>query len=144
MINYEKIVQIEALFKKIPQDIEKSVKPILVSYELPFGAMKIMLVLDEFPYINQKNLSDKFYTSQAAISQLMSILEKKNLVDRIPSKQDKRKFQLCLTDKGKQVVDTCKKEIRDKRLKRYERLSNEDIDNLYDILERMENFEETI
>ncbi|MCM1157232.1 MAG: MarR family transcriptional regulator [Bacteroidales bacterium] len=75
--------------------------------------------------------------SMSAASKKVSILEKKGLVKRTPSKIDRRNVYITLTEKGREL---CTKETEKKRIwleELIERVGREDMKHLLDTANRM-------
>ncbi len=82
-----------------------------------------------------------FITSRdkASLTRLLSVMEKKNLVARIPSKTDKRVNQIYLTTKGKNIFEKTKpiiKTIID--ILQYD-LTEEEIHSTIDVMKKIQH-----
>lgn len=60
--------------------------------------------LNEKDGYNQKELSIDLFKEQAAVTRTLDILEKKGLVERRKSPNDRREFLVLITDKGKELL----------------------------------------
>ena len=84
--------------------------------------------------VYQKDLQEFFHISKAAISEGIQSMEKKGLIQRIPSKIDARKNKIELTEMGKEClmeIEKIKEEANKEILKEFKE-------------EEMENFIKTI
>lgn len=62
------------------------------------------LYLSGKDYMTQQELSSFVYTSKANISSLLTRMEKKNLINRVENKENKREKKVCLTKQGEQLL----------------------------------------
>ena len=89
--------------------------------------------------VYQKDLQEEFHISKAAISDVVNSMEKKNILERIPSSIDGRKNRIILTDFGME----CFKDIKNNRLMFNEYLINlldeEEINLFIGIINKIKN-----
>lgn len=70
-------------------------------------------------------------------SRLVDRLEKKRLLDKFPSDQDRRSNRTRITDEGRALLETIHRERRQLDAIISDRLSESDVDHLNDLLERL-------
>lgn len=74
--------------------------------DLSFELIEIMGLLSRNEGINQQEISNKVSKDKSSITYLINSLVKREFVQRIENKNDRRNKQVYLTDKGKQIVET--------------------------------------
>lgn len=72
----------------------------LKNYDISLDQWIILSLIYQKEGSNQKNLAKVSHKDRAAITRILNILEKKGLVKRKHSYQDKREFLIYLTNKG--------------------------------------------
>ncbi|RXM38302.1 MarR family transcriptional regulator [Chryseobacterium sp. CH21] len=73
---------------------------------LSFELIEILGLLSRNNGINQQEIGNKVSKDKSSITYLINSLVKRNLVERIADKNDRRNKQIFLTLKGKQIVET--------------------------------------
>lgn len=82
-------------------------------------------------------LADDLYVSLSAVTSLVDRLHRAGLVSRERDESDRRVVWLSLTDRGREVLDSCL-EVRRRVMKRYlNRLGEEDVKRLIQIYEKL-------
>ena len=74
--------------------------------DLSFELIEIMGLLSRNEGINQQEIGNKVSKDKSSITYLINSLVKREFVQRIENKNDRRNKQIYLTDKGKQIVET--------------------------------------
>lgn len=74
--------------------------------DLSFELIEIMGLLSRNDGINQQEIGNKVSKDKSSITYLINSLVKREFVQRIENKNDRRNKQIYLTDKGKQIVET--------------------------------------
>ncbi|AZA55170.1 MarR family winged helix-turn-helix transcriptional regulator [Chryseobacterium sp. G0201] len=74
--------------------------------DLSFELIEIMGLLSRNDGINQQEIGNKVSKDKSSITYLINSLVKREFVQRIENKNDRRNKQIYLTDKGKQIVQT--------------------------------------
>ncbi len=91
---------------------------------------------------SQKELAAKSFKDAPTISRIINVLERKELVERQQSKNDRRSFQIILTEKGKKVVEKAQPMVIALRKQGWHNLSDEDYQSFVRIMKQIfENFE---
>jgi MarR family transcriptional regulator, organic hydroperoxide resistance regulator len=92
--------------------------------------------------LTQIELSNGIFKDPAAVTRILNALEKMALVSREVSPGDRRSFQLHLTPQGKTLVSQMTPTVQDIRAKGLQHLSEEEIEQLKKLLDKMYfNFE---
>ncbi|NMB07660.1 MAG: winged helix DNA-binding protein [Tissierellia bacterium] len=108
-------------------------------YGLTYDQYHILLYLRHQtnpPSIN--TISEKFNRAQNTISEKISRLEEKNLVEKIDDKLDRRITRVIITEKGNQLIKTIRKE-RNVRIvyNALETMNEKEIDSLLSNLNKL-------
>lgn len=74
--------------------------------DLSFELIEIMGLLSRNDGINQQEIGIKVSKDKSSITYLINSLVKREFVQRIENKNDRRNKQIHLTDKGKQIIET--------------------------------------
>ena len=69
--------------------------------------MVVLVRLWEQDGLSQKELADKIFKDQANTTRILDKVEKKGLVRRVDSLNDRRTYLIYLTDEGKRSVEQC-------------------------------------
>ncbi len=84
--------------------------------DISYSELIFLATLSENEGINQEGLSAMLFVDKAATARSIKLLEAKELLIRIASKEDKRAKSLYLTDKGRECnknFDVCVREWED-------------------------------
>ncbi|PTT34251.1 MarR family transcriptional regulator [Chryseobacterium sp. HMWF028] len=74
--------------------------------DISFELIEILGLLSRNNGINQQEIGNKVSKDKSSITYLINSLVKRDLVERIAYKNDRRNKQIFLTPKGKQMVET--------------------------------------
>lgn len=88
------------LFIKAHQDLKALIQPTLKAEGLTLKHLGLILIVREFPGINQKNAGEIQKIDRTTMTKLVDFLEKKELIQRIPNPHNRRCHGLFLTDVG--------------------------------------------
>jgi DNA-binding MarR family transcriptional regulator len=125
--------------KKISNNFENSKRTNCVKYDITSQQTSILLYLfnhlDE--KVNQKTLEHYYEISSATISGIITRMEAKNLIVRIPNPDDKRDKLITLSVKGEETANAIKKSILDLEAKIVKGFDDNEIKTLLSFLERM-------
>jgi len=125
--------------KKISNNFENSKRTNCEKYDITSQQTSILLYLfnhlDE--KVNQKTLEHYYEISSATISGIITRMETKNLIARIPNPVDKRDKLITLSVKGEETAKAIKKSILDLEAKIVKGFDDNEIKTLLSFLERM-------
>ena len=86
----------------------------------------------------QSDLADKDLNDHPNITRLIDALQKRELVRREADPDDRRKSLVCLTDQGRTFMETMIPLVIDERKRIFTGISNEEIEQFLQILEKIE------
>jgi DNA-binding MarR family transcriptional regulator len=90
--------------------------------------------LSENELLSQSELAHMVFKDQPTLTRIIDILSKKGYVERIPHPQDRRSFQLILTDSGISKVIELRPQVASIRETAWENLNEEDFKEFKRIL----------
>lgn len=91
--------------------------------------------------ITQRELADSIYKEPASVTRMLDILEKEDYIIRRHSATDRRIYELYLTTHGKKTVEVVLDAAIEKRALGMKGFTQEEMDQLIDMLERLyQNF----
>lgn len=113
MDKQEKCTEIYALKKQIDISIHQKYHTIAQNYGLTLDQFHLLIELDELLLDVPTEdvgmpigaIASQLSAAQNTISERVSRLEKKKLVERIPDQQDRRISRVILTQKGKELLE---------------------------------------
>lgn len=91
---------------------------------------KVILALNLFDGLSQKDLADKIYVDGSTLVPVIDGMEKKGLVERRPDPKDRRHNRLFLTKKSESTVDSIVKIIIQLRKNLYKGISYKDQESM--------------
>jgi len=98
---------------------------------------QILMMLSEHSNVSQKELAKRLYVSTATIAVSVKKLEKGGYITRIVDKEDNRMNQLCLTEKGKDMVGKSREYFRNVEIRMFQGFSDEDLTYMGQVLDRI-------
>jgi len=112
-------------YRKVSQkNIGKIVKDITVDQCL------VLIILNKDTNISQNELANLIFKDNASITRMIELMVKKDYLNRTIHKEDRRKFNLEITDKGKKTIELLNPVIQINRKTALNGLSLEEIDLL--------------
>lgn len=113
-------------YRKVSQkNITKIVKDITIDQCL------VLIILDKDEKISQNELANLIFKDNASITRMIELMVKKDYLNRTIHKEDRRKFNLEITEKGKKTIQLIKPIVQVNRETALNGLSQEEI-NLLD------------
>lgn len=87
-------------YRKVSQrNISKIVKDITIDQCL------VLIILNNNDQISQNELANLIFKDNASITRMIELMVKKEYINRTIHKQDRRKFNLEITEKGKKTLE---------------------------------------
>ena len=120
-------------------DEEDEKKGFVFPFPRPFFARdRVLLVIDSFEGgVKQKDLREELDVSPAAVSELLSKLEKDGYVERKVDPSDKRATLITLTELGKARAAELADEKNERFAKTFEALTDKEKEQLLKLLEKL-------
>lgn len=112
-------------YRKVSQkNIDKIVKDITIDQCL------ILIILNKDEKISQNELANLIFKDNASITRMIELMVKKDYLNRTIHKEDRRKFNLEITEKGKKTIELINPIVQINRETALNGLSLEEIDLL--------------
>ncbi|NMB27429.1 MAG: winged helix DNA-binding protein [Tissierellia bacterium] len=108
---YKKSESISNYIRECSNIIHTKGHQIAQEYGLTYDQYHLLIYIDlleRAPTIN--DIAEKFNKAQNTISEKVSRLEEKGLVNRVGDKQDRRMTRVTITEEGKNLIDTIRQE----------------------------------
>ncbi|MDE1872604.1 MAG: MarR family transcriptional regulator [Thaumarchaeota archaeon] len=91
---------------------------------------KIILALNSFDGLSQRELADRIYVDGSTLVPVIDKMEENGLLERKPDPKDRRHNRLYLTKKSESVVDSIVEIILQLRKTLYKGLSKDDLESM--------------
>ncbi len=119
-------------YRKLSQkNISKIIKDISVDQCL------VLIVLNNNENFSQKEIANLIFKDNASITRIIELMVKKDYLTRTIHQEDRRKFQLQITEKGLKTIDLLTPAIQKNRKTALQGLSIEEINHLDKILNKI-------
>ena len=131
--------KISILVKKTALIFDKLSNQLLAPYDLTGSQFKIMMILYHAPAgsVRQADIEAKFSMTNPTVTGLVQKLEVKDLVKRIPHPEDKRSKVLVLTDRAIGMKEELLALADDLEQQMTRKLSDDECDQLANLLIKM-------
>jgi DNA-binding MarR family transcriptional regulator len=125
--------KIDSTIKKIRIFMQKSLQD--ANIDLTVDQWVVLDHIKPNPNISQNQLGEITFKDAPTITRILDILVKKDLIARVMSDTDRRKFCLVLTEAGEELHQKAFKVIAKTRKQSWNNLSDEDYFNLVRIMD---------
>ncbi|TXJ20306.1 MarR family transcriptional regulator [Brachyspira aalborgi] len=129
------------LIKQLHIALENNFNKFSKKYKLTSSQMDILIFLlhNEDKIVNQRDIENFLSLSNPTIAGTLLRLEKNGFIIRKISSKDKRYKEIYLTDKSRELEDIIFKYIRDNDNKMFSNMSEEEKENLKNIITKILN-----
>lgn len=107
--------------------------------DLTIDQWLVLKKVSEEPGIVQKEIASTTFKDPAAVTRILDIMVRKNLVERRPSATDRRVYEIYLSKQGKKMINTLMPVVYDIRAKGLQNLSQTELRALKSGLKKMYN-----
>ncbi|OOM81296.1 MarR family transcriptional regulator [Clostridium sp. BL-8] len=111
----------------------------LSSFDITAEQWQVLLKLSKQNKINQKILAQLVNKDQPTLTRMLDILERKSLVERHSSKDDRRSFSIHITDKGFALTEKLTPYIEEIFAKILTNISEKELNVYTDVLLKINN-----
>ncbi|MCH7412904.1 MarR family transcriptional regulator [Belliella sp. R4-6] len=111
----------------------------LGEFDITVDQWLVLKNLAENELLSQTELAQLVFKDHPTLTRIIDILSKKGYVERIPHPQDRRSFQLHLTEDGIEKVESLKPQVASIREKAWENLDSKDFEEFKRILNTIYN-----
>ncbi|MED2928109.1 MarR family transcriptional regulator [Bacillus swezeyi] len=96
------------LLGKILQQMEDQFADVLTPFNLSARQFGVLIFIKENPYSSQKLISEKLQIDRTTMVSHVDHLEGSGFVERTKNASDRRAYSLLITEKGSDVLSSCK------------------------------------
>jgi DNA-binding MarR family transcriptional regulator len=119
-------------YRKIAQkNISKVVKDITVDQCL------VLIILNTDATLSQKEIADLIFKDNASVTRIIELMVTKEYLNRTIHQEDRRKFKLEITDKGKKSIELLTPAIQQNRATALNGLSQDEMEQLNKMLQKI-------
>jgi DNA-binding MarR family transcriptional regulator len=97
----------------------------------------VLLFLDRHPNISQKEMASLIFRDNASLTRMITLMVEKGYLSRSINPDDRRRFVIEITDKGREAIDKMPSIITENRKKSLRGLSNQEVDQLKILLNKI-------
>jgi len=135
MKNSDVALQLKGTHQKITQIMQAKI----TEYDLTFGLLHILMLIERNPNANQKQLAKDMNFTQGSMSIAVKRLIKKDMLKQVPLETDMRYNRLILTVKGKSMIDDYKDHVSAKYESIFYGFEEEELTQLHEYLLKINN-----
>lgn len=132
------------MIERTARRMKQAIQKILAEHDTGITADQwiILNLLSEHAPLSQFELAEKSFKDAPTITRMLDLMIKKELVERLPDPEDRRRFQVILTETGRKKHRHTLPLVREIRSIGYENLSEKDLNLLMRIMDTIyTNFE---
>ncbi len=127
--------QIEQAIKTYRMYAQKQIKA--RGLKITIDQWLVLKSLKENPNATQLELAEKVFKDSASITRILDLLVKSECVEREINPNDRRKFNLKITQKGNQILDQTYQVVLENRSQALQNISNSDIQIMSEALQKI-------
>ena len=115
------------------RNINKTIENITVDQAL------LLIFKNNYPELSQNELGELMFKDNASVTRMIELMAKKGYLERSINKQDRRKYNLNITDKGEKILTDLNTIILSNRKSALRGISNSEITQLKNTLNKIIN-----
>ena len=115
------------------RNLNKTIENITVDQAL------LLIFKNNHPELSQNELGELMFKDNASVTRMIELMAKKDYLERSINKQDRRKYNLNITDNGKEILTDLNTIILSNRKSALRGISNSEITQLKDTLNKIIN-----
>lgn len=108
-------------------------------YDITRTQQIIMLSLSGCTTLTMSQLAEKINTSNEQATRTVAQLVEKGFVARMQNPKNRRIINIALTDEAREFIKRTKNDIKDEMLKRFSTITDEEMEEFYDALIKVES-----
>ena len=109
MVEKDIMVQIKGMHHRIKRVMQQNIS----DYNLTFGQLRLLLVINKYPDASQKELAEMMKFTQGAMSLAVKRLIELDMIKQVPLELDMRYNRLVVTDKCQSMIDNYEEEMEE-------------------------------
>lgn len=106
-------------------------------YDITIDQWLVLKTLQENQQLSQNQIAELVFKDFASITRIIELLVQKKYVQRDVNQNDRRKFELTITDKGNEIIKAIYPIVTDYRKRALEGLTTEEIKQMKKNLEQI-------
>lgn len=127
------------LINKISNQLKRNMdKEMNENYHLTKTQSLVLSYINSNPKTHQKDIEKRFSIRRSTTTEILNLMEQRQLIKRIPSTTDKRSNLLIITEKGKKLEKVGRKKIRQLEAQMLQSFTQEEVKELMRLLEKVE------
>jgi DNA-binding MarR family transcriptional regulator len=126
---------IEKTIKEYRKLSQKNIS--LIVNDITIDQCLVLIVLNNNENFSQKEIANLIFKDNASITRIIELMVKKDYLTRTIHQEDRRKFQIKLTEKGLKTIELLTPAIQKNRKTALDGLSIEEINQLDKILNKI-------
>lgn len=115
------------------RNLNKTIENITIDQAL------LLIFKKNYPELSQNELSELMFKDNASVTRMIELMTKKDYLERSINKQDRRKFNLNITDNGEKILTDLNTIILSNRKSALRGISNSEITQLKNTLDKIIN-----
>ncbi|MFL0165351.1 MarR family winged helix-turn-helix transcriptional regulator [Candidatus Clostridium helianthi] len=127
------------LTNKVSKKLTSYLNNKLEKFNITTEQWTVILKLSNQNKISQKLLAEVSGKDQSTLARILDILERKAFIERHPSKEDRRSFEIHITDSGLNLVEEVSPFLEDLFNKLLKDISHEKLDAYNAVLLKIDN-----
>lgn len=86
------------------KNLHKYINDMVLEFDLNYIQMLFLIKINVYPNITQKELAEFFFLTKGYVAKAIKDLENKNFIERVRNPNDKRKYDVKLTEKSQELI----------------------------------------
>lgn len=126
---------IEKTIKKYRKFSQKNISKIVD--DITIDQKMVLHYLYDYPDLNQKEIAELVFRDNASLTRMIEIMVKKKYLKRLMNPQDRRRYKIEVTSKGKDILEILPPVIARNRKKALHGLTKDELNQLDEILNKI-------
>lgn len=128
---------IESTIKEYRKFSQKNISTVLEDMTIDQGM--VLLFLNEYPELTQKEIAVLVFRDNASMTRMINNMVQKKYLSRSMNDQDRRRFKLDITSKGKEVLNLLPTIIQNNRKSSLAGITKNELNQLGSILNKIKS-----
>jgi DNA-binding MarR family transcriptional regulator len=126
---------IERTIKRYRKFSQKNISKVVD--DITIDQKMVLHYLYEYPDLNQKEIAELVFRDNASLTRMIDIMVKKKYLNRLMNHQDRRRYKIEVTSKGKDILVKLPPVIASNRKKALDGLTKDELIQLEEILNKI-------
>ncbi|HAS40541.1 MAG TPA: MarR family transcriptional regulator [Microscillaceae bacterium] len=129
------LYSIEQAIKEYRKFCQKNISEVISDITVDQGL--VLIIIDKNPKMTQKEMAELVFKDYASMTRMIDLMVKKGYLKRLINEEDRRRFLLEITTKGKEALEKLQPTIEYNRNTALKGLSATEILQLYNSLQKI-------